>query len=169
MAYTSISPIAVGDPLKRGLGELIRTNFDDHETRMVALEANDARVNVFCYMVRNVASFSGLLGLDFYVAQQAFTMTEAKIYIFEKDSLTGFLEVDIQKSTSTNPAGFASIMTTKPSIDYSTISNYGFSTNRVFDSVEKDIAPGDVLRWDISQAPTNGVVTKFILQIYGEI
>jgi len=171
MAFIAINTnlLDVGDPIKKEILDLVKDNFDDHESRIVQVESVISKIDVFNDVVYNASVFSTALGIIFFQASNAFTLTEAKITIFEKGSLTGFLEVDIKKNTSLNPAGFASVMTTRPLIDYSTAASYDDSTNAVFDNSAKNILPGDWLRLDITQAPTGGVIPKFNIQVFGEV
>lgn len=171
MAYSAInaSEIEVGDPVTASLLGKVRGNDVDHETRLVALEGITSRVQVFDEIILNAGSFSTLTGLIYWRSPLAFTLTEAKITIFTKGSLGGTLEVDVKKNTSPNPAGFSSVFTTKPSITYASVSDYDSSTNAVFDNTAKSVDAGDFLRMDITQTATGGIVSKFILHVYGEI
>lgn len=169
MPFTSLPTRNVGDPVFANDNVLIKDNFDDHESRISALEANDKRIIVFNATVYNAASFSTATGLAFYRAIQDFTLTEAIITIFTKGSLTGTLEIDIKKSTSLNPVGFGSVFTTKPSITYASASDYDDSINAVFDITNKSVAQDEWLRFDISQTPASGIISKFHLILKGEI
>jgi hypothetical protein len=171
MAFTVINAneVEVGDPVTASLGTKIKDNFDDHEARILAVEALQNKVIVFMDTFYNAAQFTDVDDLIRYNATFDFTLTEAKIYIFTKGSLTGTLELDVKKNSSLNPAGFSSVFTTKPSIDYSTISNYGSSTNQVLDATAKNISAGDWLKVDITEMPGGGIVGKYVFVVYGEI
>lgn len=169
MAFVSLPTRNVGDPVV--IDDIIQTklNFDDHETRISQLETNDSRIVVYNGVIYNASNFSTLTGILFRRMPQNFTLTSATITIFTVAGITGTLQVDVKKNTSLNPAGMTSVFTTRPSVNYSIVSNYDVSTNAVFDPINKNITAGDYLRVDITSMPTAGVVPRFLLQVYGEI
>lgn len=171
MAFTTINSasIEVGDALKKDLFDLIKSNEDDHETRILSLESSAKKVEIFKYLLLNGSSFSTATGLDYYQAIESFTITDASIRIFEKGALTGSVEIDIKKSTTNMDSGsFTTIFTTKPKIVYSGASDYDSSANQVFDNTKIDIVAGDILRLDITIAPGNGVLPKLQIIAFGE-
>jgi len=171
MAFTSISSlvIQVGKAIKRELFTNIKDNFDNHETRLNLVETNASKVPVFEYLILNGSSFSTATGLNYFEATTSFTITDAYVRIFEKGALAGVLQVDVKRSVTNLASGsFVTIFTTKPSVDYAVVADYGASTNAVFDPGQINISPGDYLRFDITTAPTGGVFSKFILKVYGE-
>lgn len=171
MAFSSISSlaIAVGQAIKAELWGKVKNNFDDHETRINLIEASASKVPVIKFYVLNASNFSSATGLYYWESNDNFTITSAYVQIFEVGSLTGTFEVDIKKSTTDlNGTSFTSIFTTKPSIDFSTASDYDKSINQVFDSSKIAISSGDYLRFDITQAPSSGVMSKFLITVYGE-
>jgi len=171
MAFNTISNLAisVGAAIKKELWDKVKGNFDDHETRINSLESSASKIPVIKFYVLNASNFSTATGLYYWESNDNFTITSAYVQIFEKGSLTGTFEVDIEKST-TNLDGpsFTSIFTTRPSINYSTASDYEKSTNQVFDPTKINIAVGNYLRFDISSMPTGGVMSKFLITVYGE-
>jgi len=171
MAFSTIASavIAVGSAIKAELWNKVKNNFDDHETRLNLIETNANKVYVFDHLFLNASSFSTATGVNYFEAKTNFTLTSATIRIFEKGSLAGNFEVDIKKSTTNlDGTSFSTIFTTKPKIDFSVVSDYGVSTNQVFDALQIDIEAGDFLRFDITQIPTSGVMSKFLLSVYGE-
>lgn len=171
MAFSSISSLAisVGKAIKKELWDKVKDNFDNLDSRVNSLETNAKKIEVFKLDVRNGSSFSSATGLIYYEADDAFTITDAFIRIYEKGSLTGVLEVDIKKSTTNlDGTSFTSIFTTKPKITFASASDYDASTNQVFDAGQVSISPGDFLRFDITTAPGSGVMSKFLLTVYGE-
>lgn len=171
MAFSAISSlaIAVGSAIKKELWDKVKDNFDDHETRIDNLETVATKVPVIKFYCLNASSFSNATGLHYYESDTNFTITNAFVRIFEKGSLTGFFEVDIKKSTTNlDSTSFISIFTTKPKITFASASDYDASTNQVFDSGQIAVAVGDFIRFDITQAPTSGVMSKFLLTVYGE-
>lgn len=169
--FSSISSlaIAVGSAIKKELWDKVKNNFDDLNSRVNTLETVATKVPVIKFYVLNASSFSTATGLHYYESDIDFTITSAFIRIFEKGSLSGNLEIDIKKSTTDlDGTSFVSIFTTKPKIDYSLASDYDASTNQVFDAGQINVAVGDFIRFDITQAPTSGVISKFLLTVYGE-
>jgi hypothetical protein len=171
MTFTTInsSSIEVGDAIKKELFDTIKTDLDDHETRINSVEATTKKIDVFKFLLLNGSSFSTATGIAYYRSEDAFTITKGAIQIFEKGSLAGSIEVDIKKSTTDmDGASFSSIFTTKPKIIFSSASDYDESSNQVINSSVADIAVGDYLRLDITIAPTSGVMSKMFITSYGE-
>jgi hypothetical protein len=171
MAFSSISSlaIAVGAAIKAELWGKVKNNFDDHETRINNIETVSNKIPIIKFYTLNASSFSTATGLYYWESNDNFTITNAYVQIFEKGSLTGTFQVDILKSTTNlDGASFSTIFTTKPSINYSTASDYAKSTNQVFDPTKISIVSGNYLRFDITQTPTGGVMSKFLITVYGE-
>jgi hypothetical protein len=171
MAYNPIlsAAISIGSAIKKELWDLVQGNFSNHETRINSLEASSPKIPVIKFYVLNGSSFSMATGLYYWESNDNFTITSAYVQIFEKGSLAGTFEVDIEKSTTNLDApAFSTIFTTKPSIAFSSASDYAKSTNQVLDPTKINIAVGNYLRFDISQMPTNGVMSKFLITVYGE-
>jgi hypothetical protein len=171
MAFSTIisTTIQVGKAIKKELFDLIKGNFDDHETRINSLETGAAVKNIFEFLVFNASSASTLTGLYYYEAIQDFTLTDGFIRIFETGALTGTLEVDIEVSTTDlDDTSFSSVFTTAPEIDFATASDYDASTNQVFNPTKVDIVKGNFLRINVLSMPTNGVLGKFFVYAYGE-
>lgn len=169
MAFVTISSneIEVGDALKAELFVKIKANEDDHETRINTVESTVKKIDIFKYMVVNSASFSTATGLDYYQAVDNFTVTKAAIRIFEETGYTGFLEIDIKKSTTTLASGaFSTIFSTKPKIDYSTSTDYMESSNQVM-TAAASVSVGNYLRFDITITPSP-ITPKFMIIVYGE-
>jgi len=162
--------IEVGDPITADLFTQIKDDLDNHESRVNSLETTTPKINVFKFLLLNGSSFSTAAGVTYYRSEDDFTITKAAIQIFEKNSLTGFVEIDIKKSTTNmDNASFSSIFTTKPKITYSTAADYAETTNQVLASPASTIAVGNYLRLDITITPTNtGVIPKLFITCYGE-
>jgi len=174
MAFTTIdsSNLDVGDPLKKELLDLIKSNQDDLDSRITAVEGSSGKIVVFNEIVLNAASLSGggaITGLDLYRAESGFNLTEAKVYIFTKGSLTGNLEIDVQLSDTADFTVSNSVFTTKPKIVYSTASNYDESANTVFNATYQSITTGQYLRLDVSELPSSGTIGRFGVYFIGEI
>lgn len=171
MAYISIpdSIIKVGDAIKKELWDTIKGNFDDHEERLNNFEAGAVKIPVFKMLVNNKTVSPVLNGVAYYKVDQNFNVTYATVQIFEKGSLTGTLEIDIKKSlTDLADGSFSSIFTTKPKITFATDANYAISGNQVLNNNAICLA-GETLRLDITSVPGGGLLTQFIINVYGEI
>ena len=172
MAYVTINPanIQVGDPITAELFTQIKDNLDDLNSRSTDLESTARKVPIFMFDLVNASSFATATGLAYYQSVDTFTVTSAEIRIYEKGSLTGAVEIDIKRSTTDMDSGsFTSIFTTKPKITYASATNYDTSTNQVFNPGQISISPGDILRLDITETPSNGPLPKLKLIVYGEI
>mgnify|MGYP003650388659 CR=1 FL=1 len=101
MAFTTIpsTSLDVGDPVTKELLDLVKSNEDDLDSRVTAVEGSTGKVVIFNEVIINAATLSAggtVTGLDLYRAESNFNLTEAKVYIFAKGSLTGNLEMDVQ-------------------------------------------------------------------------
>lgn len=171
MAFSSISSavIAVGQAIKAELWGKVKSNFDDHETRLNQVESSSSKLEIIKFYVLNGSEFSTGTGLFYWESNDTFTITSAYVQIFEKGTLAGTFEVDIKKSTTDlNSASFTTIFTTKPSIAFASVADYAKSTNQVFDPTKINMVPGNYLRLDITQMPTTSVMSKFLITVYGE-
>lgn len=171
MAFNSIpsSLIQVGKAITRTLfSTYVKDNLDDHESRLASLEGTAGKIVIFDELISNATSFSTLTGLAMYRAASDYTLTDCKIAIYTKGSLTGTLQIDIKVSSSTDFTSAVSVFTTKPSIAYAGASNYDESTNAVFDLTNKVISAGDYLRFDITSMPASGTLGKFNVYLIGE-
>lgn len=172
MAFVAIDPasIEVGDALKAELFTKIKSNEDDLNTRLNNIEASASKIELFEFFVQNATSANSFTGIYYLPIKDTMTITNAYVTIFEKGSLSGALEIDIKKSTdgTMDEFSFFSVFSTKPKITYASASDYDKSTNQVFSPGEIDLVPGDYLRLDVTELPTNGVVGKFLVTCYGE-
>jgi hypothetical protein len=171
MAFVIISSgeIDVGDPITAALMGKIKGNLDDLNDRVSNIEGAVASVEVFSGTVKSALVFSTLTGFFHYQARADFTLVSAVITAGEIGALTGVLELDIEKSVDMDPANFASVMTTPPSIDYDTASDFDESSNAVFDNVLKDVAEGEWLRFSFTSMPTGGQLPIIGINVYGEV
>ena len=155
-------------PLKKELFDLIRSNEIDLDNRLTNVESSAKKIEIFKFLLLNGSVFTTATGLTYFRSEDTFTITKAAIQIFEKNSLAGFLEIDILKSTTNlNSSSFTSIFTTKPKITYASATDYDISTNQVFNSSMINIVPGNYLRLDITIAPTGGVIPKILIDCFG--
>lgn len=163
MAFTALTAadLAVGKPTKKELWDLIKSNFDDHETRILATEAATAEIDPIVYYV--IGKYTQLAtpktGLMYYRAPYALTLTGAVLMIYE-DGGSGTLEVDVQKKSGVG--AFATVFSTKPSVasgsgDFTTSSNAVLSVTSV--------AQNDILRLDLTSKMASGDPDGFELRL----
>ncbi len=171
MAFISLSDtlIQVSKAIKREIFTRLKDNQDDLNSRVVTLEGGANKVQIWGGIVTNASSASTLTGLAYWPAPSDFTLLEVKVGIFEKGSLTGTLEIDVQKSADRDPLNFTSVMSNKPTIPFASASDFDDSTDGVIDVTKQDITQGDWLRLDVTSLPSNGVIGKFVIEIFGEI
>ncbi len=171
MAFSSLSDtlIQVSKAIKREIFTTLKDNQDDLNTRVVTLEGGANKVQIWGGIVTNASSASSLTGLAYWPSPATFTLLEVKVGIFEKGSLAGTLEIDVQKSVDRDPLNFSSVMTTRPSIAFASASDYDDSTNGVIDVTKQTINQGDWLRIDVTSLPSSGVIGKFVIEVFGEI
>lgn len=174
MTYTTIiaARYEVGDPVTADLVGDIVNNLDNLNVRVDNVEATNKKIEIFKYLFLNGSSFSTATGLDYYRAEDTFTVTKVAIEIFEKNGVTsGILEVDVKKSvTNKDGASFSTIMTTKPSLNYATAVDYQESSNQVINTLNASVTAGQYLRLDITSTPSGagGIAPKFLITVYGE-
>lgn len=150
MAFISVPAVSVGDSLKKELFDLYKSNFDDHESRLLALASGSGKLSIINSDI-HIGSTGQLTGIYHYEVIQACTVTECAFQLFTKVS-SGTLTVDIKKNTTTNPAGFNSIMTSAPSISMASASNY----QRVAGTINtglSSLSVGDIIRIDVTSLP----------------
>lgn len=169
MAFTSIdaNTIKVGDPITKELLDLVKSNFDDHETRINNNETTGGTVFVF-------NGFVQLAGLDandphvIYVkALQNFVVTDFRAQIFDKGSVVaGNLTFDLQKATNTNNANFNTILNTDLSFNFAVDASY-LEKNASLNATLTSILTGEVLRVKVESTPTD-FGGKVLISISGE-
>ncbi len=159
----------IGDPVEiEDINQTI-SNETDLNTRVQSLEALNQTVIVYDGPIRNAATFTTLTGVLFFRAPIDFLVTTLEVAITTKGSLTGDLELDIKKSSSMDFSSAVSIFTTKPTVDFDTVSNYAIVANGVFNSGLSAITEGQFLRVDITGMPTGDILKLFNLTILGEV
>ena len=163
MSFTTIptADIAVGKPTKQELFQTVKDDLDDHETRIISLEAGSSNLDpIIFYMIGKYAQLATpKTGLLYYRVPYALTLTGAVLMIYE-DGTSGTLEVDVQKKTG--GGAFATIFSTKPSVastggDFSTSSNAVLSTTA--------IAANDILRLDLTSKMSGPDLDGFELRL----
>jgi hypothetical protein len=163
----SLAEIAVGKPIVKALFTKIKNSLDDLDSRVTAIASGSAPIEVFNIDVANASSALSLTGLLYHEALSGFTISKVKIQIFETGIITsGSLTVDVKKSTTDlDDPSFTSILTTLPTIDFTTATDYDFDEG-VLDISGQSISEGDILRLDITSLPTIPL-GKFRVLVYG--
>lgn len=163
MAYTIFPNKNVGDPVTKDDFDIIRDNFEDHEARLIDVEQNIAKIQVFNELIINSVYIinAGLEDVLIYRAEADFTLTEAKLIVLE-GGLSGICEIDVLKSSSL--AGpFTSIFSTKPSLDAGAGSNVE-STNAVFSTTA--VSSGDYLKLNFTSFQVRQ--KRVMIHVFGE-
>ena len=170
MAFNSlnINGLDIGDPIKRSIMTTIKDDLDDLDSRTSNLETISQKVVVFNFPIINTIQSSTLTGLTLFRSSLNFTLTEAKIVVYDINGNSGTLEIDVKKLISPVLDTYSTVFTTKPSITFPTTSNYQESSNAVFDNSLKNIIVGDYLRLDITSLPS-GILAKMHVVIVGEV
>ena len=156
MAFVTIPSTStdVGAPITKDLMDTLRTNANDHETRISAMEANAPLV----YILNGDMSFAGFdisnPNIFYYKAKTAIDITDFRVQLFTKQGITtGTLQFDLQKATNTNDTNFATILTANLSVNFATATDYTEYTASL-DGTKTTIAAGSVLRIKVMSIPT---------------
>ena len=156
MPFITIDPatIEVGKPNKKELWDRIKDNFDDHELRLQAFSGGSGIAPLINETVNVGSTASSLLtGIIYFEVIQECIATSLAIQFFDKSpATTGLLTVDVKKNTSTNPAGFASIMTSPASLNAATDANYTRKTGTINTGVQF-LPVGTIVRIDVTSLP----------------
>lgn len=167
MSFLSLLSKIVGDAIKIDDWTTIKDNFDDHESRIGAVEGQAAKIIAFDFDVLLGSSAATLTGIQFYKAIQSFTVTTVELQIFEKGAISsGVLEIDVKKNSSPDDVGMTSILSSLPSIDFSTASDYDTASG-ILSPTEQDILLDEFLRLDVTSLPVG--LGSFRVLVYGEV
>lgn len=156
MAFTPISSSAIqpGDPITSDLFTKIKSNFDDHESRINTLSVGSAAIDLInedFHIGEGITS--SITGALFIESLNACNIVEIAIQLFNKDNASsGSLTVDVKKNTSTNPSGFTSVLSVLPTLNLATATNYQRQTGTI-NSSNQSLANGNILRIDITSIP----------------
>lgn len=167
MPFVPINPatIEVGDPITKELFDLIKNNFEDHESRLQILSGGSGKISLMNEDI-HIGVGGDLVGVLYYEVIQNCIITEAAIQLFEKAPATiGTLSIDIKKNTTTDPTGFNTVFSTPPSIDIATALDYQRTTGLI-NSAAQALAVGEILRLDITGLPE--FLKKFRVDLLGE-
>ncbi|MEY3786535.1 MAG: hypothetical protein RLZ75_740 [Pseudomonadota bacterium] len=170
MAYTTIDPtvIEVGDPVTADLLTQVKTNFDDHETRILAASISSSKISLINADISIGSTATSLTTGCLYVeVLNACVITEGSLQLFLKSpATTGSITIDVKKNTTTNPTGFNSVFITMPTLNIAISSDYQKTTGTMNPTYQSLIA-GDILRLDIISIPAG--LQKFKVVLIGEV
>ena len=169
MAFTTIPSalIQVGKAIKKSLWQYTKDNFDDLDSRLTSVENTSSLIEIMDETFYSATTAATLTGLYFYRAKQATRITKVQVQIFEKGVITtGLLTVDLKKS-STLGGTFSTILTTPPTVDFSTDPDYT-SEDAVINNLLNDLVTNDFLRLDVTALPSTPL-SKFRLIVTGEL
>lgn len=168
--YTEIplAIIAVGKAIKREIFTYVRDNFINLNDRVSSLELGSAPIEVWNNTIFNASSASTLTGLDYYRALTNFTISRVELEIFQKGIVTsGVLSANILKGNTMDASSMTTVLTTQPSIDFSTASDYDIVTGTLNVS-NQTVAAGQFLRLDITSLPAIPL-GSFRVLVYGTL
>jgi hypothetical protein len=167
MAFITIpaASIAAGKPTKQELFDLIKDDFDDHESRLTTVENAVATVAPLEFYLnglywRYATPQTGVL----YQRLQAGINILAIRLIIVIAGTTGTTEVDLQYKVGANP--FVSAFTTRPSVAFGA-GDYAVSSNGILTGTPLNLAAGTILRLDVTSAQT--YADSAIVQIEYEV
>lgn len=153
--------IASGKPNASSVFSKLKDNFDNHESRLLVVEAGGAvayppiimRVNGF-YARMNLTNGILKTTMNFNL-----TITGVRL-IIDTSGTAGTTEIDLKYKRGAG--AYTSILTTKPSVLFSAGSD-ATSTNAVLDAAQVNLLAGDILRLDLTSVQTAG--NSFMIRI----
>jgi hypothetical protein len=166
MAFNPIdnNTIKVGDPITKDILDLIKANFDDHESRINSLATSGGTVFIFNGDVSFINYTSTRPDIFYYTARQDFSVNDFRARLFTKNGVSsGTLSMKLEKSNDPNDANFATILTQDISFNFATDADYTQKVGSLNASLN-DITTGQILRVKITGIPS-GFTGKILLSI----
>jgi hypothetical protein len=148
MAFTAITPAEVtsGEPVTTTTGNLTRTNFDDHETRISDLEAGSASTVPFVFHVVGDGRIRDALSK----LRVPFNITVTGVVLRVWDAGTaGTIEVDVQADLG---SGYGTILSSNVTLAFGAGDDAEASAAGL---VTTDIDAGDTIRLDVKARQTD--------------
>ena len=155
MAFVTIDPnkIKIGDPITKDLWDLLKSNLDDLDSRITSLSS----ASIVVSLLNGDVSFVGYSALKPVISThkilQDFSVNDFRVQLFSKLGITtGSLTLRLEKSTNTNDANFATILTSDLVFNFATDADY---TERVgsINSLLNSVTTGNVLRIKVISIP----------------
>lgn len=144
----------VGKAIRKELFSKIVGNLNDLDARQAVIEQGANKIVIWDDEVKIPNDGDSLTGLDFWRAPSDFTLLEARVSIYTIGTATGPVEFDIKKGANRDDINMSTVFVIKPSVDYSTASDYDESTNFEFIVAQQAVTAGQWLRLDISALPS---------------
>lgn len=175
MAFNSIvsSTFDVGKAVINGLFALIKSNQDDLNTRLSSIEAVSGKKVFFNGTVRGASAFTVGTNAAQLRIEAGIDITDIIIAIDTTTITTGNLEVDVIKATGAgNGPNFTtsiSVLTTKPLIDFTSVSDYDDSSDHtaaVINISNAALVEGDWIQFNITSKPA--ALGRFSFYVIGE-
>ena len=174
MAFTTIpsSLFAVGKAVVKQLFQGIKDNQDDLNTRLSSVEALGNKRVFWDDLVRGASNFTVGTNAAQLRIEAAIDITDVIIAIYADTTAitSGTLEIDIIKATGAGDGPdfttSVSVFTTKPSIDFSTASDYDESINAIISVVNGSLVEGDYIQLNVTSKPA--ALGKFFFYAIGE-
>lgn len=163
MAFIPISSgeIATGEPVSNTTQTKIQENFDNHESRILAVENGNTTVYPPIVMRMN-GRYDTLNATDGVLVTTAnFNLTITGIFLIcEIAGASGTTEIDIEYKRGAG--AWTSVLATPPSLTHSA-GDYAQSSNAVLDFANVDLQAGDFIRLNLNSAQVAG--RNFIARI----
>jgi len=175
MAFSSLSSalINVGKPLIKSIFTTLKDNQDDLNSRVLTVEALSNKRVFYSTPVLGASNFTAATGADQIRIEASLDITDVIIAIYDDTTAitSGTLEVDFIKASGAGAGpDFStsnSIFSTRPSIDFSTASDYDESTNAVLNATYANgLVEGDYIQLNVTSKPVG--LGKFFIYCIGE-
>jgi hypothetical protein len=155
MSFTTISTsvIATGEPTTNTFLTQVKDNFDNHESRISAVETGSTTVYAPVVFTVNgdYSSMNGVVGVVKSTMNFDLTVTGVRLLI-DKAGSSGTTEVDIKFKRGVG--SWTSILSTKPSVAYGS-GDDSISSNAVLNPSYVDLEAGDLIRVDITSVQSH--------------
>ncbi len=155
--------IAAGEPNKQELWQKLKDNFDDHETRIEAIETG--AITTFLDLEYSVGGDYSIVGAATGLCYQRMsvdiTILAGRLFILTAGS-AGTTEIDILFKRGAG--AWTSIFSTKPSVAFGA-GSLAVSSNGVLNPSNVNLQVGDFVRLDITSVQTNGIGLIGLLSI----
>lgn len=169
MPYIAIDPntIKVGDPITKELLDLIRDNFEAHESLINGLGTTGGSVFIFDGAIHLANFDEDRPDVFYYKATQDFEISDFRAQIYAKGAIvSGILALDLQKSIDTEDANFNTCLTADLQFNFASDADY-LEKVAAIDPASNSVVAGEVLRIVVTGLPT-GFNDKILVNISGE-
>lgn len=155
MAFNPITSgeITSGKPVRADTQTKIKDNFDDHESRILAVETGAS--TVYQPIVFSVyGSYAPKAGTNqILVTTCNFNLTITGVFLIVKTAgSAGTTEIDVKYKRGAG--SWTSVLTTKPTVAHSA-GNFARSSNAVLDPLNVELEAGDLIAIDLTGAQTD--------------